>query len=155
MTLTQGKTFQDFDLDGFNSAEKRAQAPLVMFLWRSGCSTCRLALPFFDRLAQRYPGATVVGVSQDDAPTASAYCEANGVTFKQVSDGGLKISRALGLEVVPAYALTDSSGEVLEAGNAWDVAKVESIGRLLADRLGVAHEPLVTPADEVPAFKPG
>ena len=155
MTLIQGKTFQDFEVDGFSSFGARAGAPFVVFLWRTGCPTCRLALPFFDRLARRYPGASVVGVSQDDAATTEAYCRESGVSMRQLIDEGLKVSRELGLVVVPAYAVTDASGEVLEAGNAWDAGKLESIGRIVAERLGVVPEPLVTDADEVPAFKPG
>lgn len=155
MTITPGKSFTDFQLDGFDSSDRRKARPLVVFIWRTGCPTCRLALPFFDRLATRYPKCDVVGVSQDDASATQSYCESNSIGMRQLVDSDLAVSRAFGLSSVPFFALTDAEGRLIVSGNAWDAARLESIARHVADRLGEEYSPIVTPEDQVPSFKPG
>lgn len=155
MTIPSGATFTDFELDGFNSAEHRRDRSLVIFVWRSGCPTCRLALPFFDRLAARFPGADVVGISQDDAESTRLYCEEHGIGMRQLVDADLRVTRSLSLQSVPFFGLVQADGALVESGYAWDVARLEAIAKLLSSGAGEPYQPLVTDADHVPAFKPG
>ena len=152
---TPDTPFADFQLDGFDSSEARRQRPLVVLVWRTGCSTSCLTLPFIDRLASRLPGAEVVGVSQDDAATTTAYCEANAIGMRQLHDANLAVTRGFGLTSVPFFALTGAEGKVLECGRAWDVERLEAIAKQVAALLGTPYTPIVTEADQVPVFKPG
>lgn len=112
-------------------------------------------MPFFDRIARRYPEAAVVGLCQDDPETSQAYVREQGFAFKLAVDEGLTATRRFELRTVPTYWLVGADGEVLIAGESWDAAKVDAIGSRLAAMLGKPSVPVVTPEDGVPSFKPG
>ncbi|HRF61247.1 MAG TPA: TlpA disulfide reductase family protein [Fimbriimonadaceae bacterium] len=147
--------FLDFVAGDVDTVQLRASKPLLVVAWRTGCSTCRLSMPFFDRIARRYPGATVVGLCQDDDETSRAYVREHGFEFTLAIDEGLAATRRFELRTVPTYWLVGAGGDVLIAGESWDAGKVEAIGARLAEMLGQTPEPIVTPDDGVPAFKPG
>lgn len=151
----EGDLFPDFSLEGFDTREALAMGPMVVFVWRIGCSTSRLAAPFFDRLAAAYPGATVVSVCQETRQEIDSYAAEHGLTFRQLADEDLRVTRLLDVTVVPSYWLVDRSGMVLISGNGWDRGLLERIGERLALLLGVAGASLVRDSDDVPAFKPG
>jgi peroxiredoxin len=151
----QGDPFPDFAIDGFDTRLARGGAPLLVVVWKSGCSTSRMALPFFDRLQNYYPGAKVVGVSQDAPDVLADYLSENGIHFQQFSDTGLAISRSLGVEFVPSFWLLDDKAAIVEAGGAWERDRMEAIGEELAARTGAEARMLVQESDNVPAFKPG
>src|SRR5688572_23686701 len=106
--LQVGSSFPDFELEGFDSAEARAGAPLVVIFWRIGCSTSRLTVPFFDRLQDGYPGAKVVGVCQETPEAVAAYVEEAGLRVRHLADQDLRVSRQFGIQYAPTYFLTDS-----------------------------------------------
>lgn len=155
MTVQQGTPFVDFSLGSLDTEIARKKGPLLVFFWRTGCSTCRFTIPFFDRLASAYPAATIVGVSQDDVDATEAYCSTEGIRMPQVIDLDLAATRAYGLTTVPSYVLTDKEGIALEAGQGWDRELAETIGRRIADALGVPVAPIVAEKGAVVAFKPG
>src|SRR5688572_11456505 len=93
----KGDRFPDFELDGSAMRTIQGGQPLVVLVWRTGCSTSRLAVPFFQRLQDRHPKALVLGVSQEDEGTMREYNRQNGLTFEHVSDSGLRITRQLGV----------------------------------------------------------
>ncbi len=151
----QGAQFPDFELDGFDSKTARAEKPLLLVLWKTGCSTSRITVPFFDRIQDAYPGATVIGVAQENRQDLDAYVENNGLELRHLADAELKVSRQYGLETVPSYLLTDSSGIVLANGVGWDRKRIESISDRLATMLGVSPRAIVTEEDRMADFTPG
>lgn len=152
MTPSVGAPFPDFRLAGFDSERVRSERPLVVVIWRIGCSTSRLAVPFFGRLARAYPDAKVIGVCQEAQAEIDAYMD---LGFEQLADLDLNVTRQFGITVVPTYFLTDASGLVLEEGTSWDRVRLEAIGARVAAMLGQPPVTLVTDGDGVPAFKPG
>ena len=150
-----GEKFVDFELDGFSSEEARKDGPLALLFWRTGCSTSRLTIPYWQRLADRYPQANVVAICQDEIQTTAEWCRDNGITMDQLIDSpGQAVTRRFGVTIVPAYWIVDSSGRILMKGSGWERAKIEQVNEVLAMKLGLPPEPLVTEA-EVPAYKPG
>lgn len=150
-----GEPFRDFKLGGFDSAKARADRPLVVIIWKIGCSTSRMTLPFFDRLQDAYEGAEVVGVAQESSEDLGDYALTQGIGFGQLADADLEVTRLFGVEFVPAYWLTGSDGIVIEAGGGWDRSRIESLGQELARLLGVKERKIVLPEDQVPDFQPG
>ncbi|MCO5295438.1 MAG: redoxin family protein [Fimbriimonadaceae bacterium] len=155
MTDHQGSPFIDFTLGSLDTRAARANHPLLVIFWRTGCPTCRFALPFFDRMARAYPSATVAGISQDSRETTTDYCLEQGIAMDQVIDEDLAVTRSYGLTVVPSYVLTDASGSVLEAGEGWDRALAEKVSRRIAEAVGEPAVALIGAEETVPAFKPG
>lgn len=150
-----GAPFIDFGSGEFQTVALREAGPLVVVVWKRECPVCRMALPFHQRLALRYPGATVLGLSQNTAAETEAYCAENGITFPQVCDSDLSVTRAYDIDVVPTLFLTGQSGTIDIAGSGWDASVVEEVGIRLAGIAGVPAEPIVRPDDDVPAFRPG
>jgi thiol-disulfide isomerase/thioredoxin len=153
--LGVGERFRDFHLGDFDTAQARASGPLLIVFWSTGCSTSRLAIPFFDRIQSAYPGASVVGVCQEDQTTVDAYTAKEGIRFRQVSDSGLTASRLYGVTTVPTYYLTDEHGEVLLSGTSWNRDLIQDFSDRLASELDAEPARIVLEADLVPAFKPG
>jgi thiol-disulfide isomerase/thioredoxin len=147
--------FVDFLIDGFDTAQIRQSKPLLIVIWRTGCSTCRLAMPFFDRLAAAYPDACILGVCQETRETLDAYTSANQIAFPQAADQDLAVTRIYQVQAVPTYFLTDVSGRIVASGVSWNREGLEEISATIAAMLNAPRQVLVRDEDGVPAFKPG
>ena len=152
-----GSQAPDFVAQGVDTARLRNEGPLVVVIWRTGCSTCRLAMPYYQRLQEKYPEAAVVGVCQETKDVTADYCRQNGLTFTQVADedDGLPASRLFGPDVVPTYVLIDESGEVLAGGEGWSADALNAIGSQIGAALGVDRGDIVPEGEPVPRLKPG
>lgn len=150
-----GDPFPPVSLNGVTFGQEVPETPTFLIVWRTDCPTCRLTLPFVERLHARYPGAKFVGVVQNRADEVEEFAEANGITFTNLSDDNLSFSRTLEIDYVPNFALIDTENVVLTTGIAWDADQFEDINRRLASLTGAAAVPLLSPRDQVPAFKPG
>lgn len=124
--------------------------PLVVVLWRIGCSTSRYALPYWDRLAKRHPEAKIVAICQDPLEATSEYCHVNGITMPMISDGPeLRHSRSLEAPIVPAFWVSGSGAP--SHGHGWNRQVLEEIDA----GLGNSDTPLIAPGESVIDFKPG
>jgi thiol-disulfide isomerase/thioredoxin len=92
-----------------------AGKPTLVNLWATWCAPCVKELPTLDRLAQAHHGdLNVVAISQDDAPHASvvAFLQGNRITnLDAFQDPKMKLSGALGAEVLPTSVLFDANGK--------------------------------------------
>ncbi|MBX3119650.1 MAG: TlpA family protein disulfide reductase [Fimbriimonadaceae bacterium] len=150
-----GQPFIDFVLGDFDSQAARGGKPILAFIWRTGCSTCRFAMPYYDRLVRAYPEAVIVGVSQDGLAETSAYCQENRIQMPQAIDMDLAVSRKYGCKTVPTYVLAGNDGIIRLCSEAWSMKYMEEMSQLLAAELGVPVQEIVSEADNVPSFKPG
>lgn len=155
--INSGDEFPDFVAQGVDTAEIRKQRPLFVVIWKKGCSTCRLALPFYQRLHETYPGAAVIGISQDDSETVKSYCEEKGLTFPQVADqdDGLALTKVFRPETVPNYFYTDNTGIVHVAGEAWNADALNDIAARMGEFLGEKRPVLVPESEPIARFTPG
>lgn len=153
--LDVGQPFPDFALGEFDTLSSREGRPVLAIIWRTGCSTCRFSMPFFDRLHQAYPKALIVGISQDTDSETQAYCAENDITMQQHIDEELVVTRRFGIKTVPAYVLADSKGIIRLSGFSWSRENVEEISSLLAQMTDLPSRRIVLEQEQVPNFKPG
>jgi thiol-disulfide isomerase/thioredoxin len=100
----------DFDLSRFKGG------PVLVNLWASWCAPCIKELPTLQALEQSHleDGAlAVIAVSQDMAPKGSvdAFLKDKGIgRFAAFHDPEMKLTDALGVQVMPTTILYDSAG---------------------------------------------
>jgi len=122
--------------------------PVLLAFFKVSCPTCQLAFPFLERLTKGT--LKVVGISQDTAELTKMFADRYGVTFEMTLDAaasGYPLSNAFGITNVPSLFLIERDGTISRAGQGFDKAELEELGR----RAGVE----VFRGEKVPAFKPG
>lgn len=149
------QAFPDFEIDVLSIKQAKSIGPVLVIVWRTECPTCRMALPFFDRMAKQYRAATVVGIAQNTDQELKEYVTETGLAMTNYADPNLRVSKFLGVDTVPAYWLVGRDGKVSQMGLGWDRNKIEAIAEGLSVQCSVAYSPLITAADNVPVFKPG
>lgn len=147
--------FPDFEIDVLSTKQAKSIGPMLIVVWRTDCPTCQLAMPFFDRMSQRYKAATVVGIAQTSRDEMTQYLKKNKLSMTSYADLNLTISSFLAVDTVPAYWLVGRDGKVSEIGKGWDANKMEAVAKSLAAASSVPYSPLILPADNAPVFKPG
>ena len=108
-------TFSDPD-GGETSITDFEGHPTLVNLWATWCAPCVKELPTLDRLAELHDHdgtLAVVTVSQDRAPQSSVVAFLNRLKLPRLSsfhDPEMKLSAALGAEVLPTTILYDAQG---------------------------------------------
>lgn len=138
--------FTLLDLDGqpVRLSQLRGQAVVLNF-WASWCPACRAEARDFGGFAQRYRerGVVVVGVNlREDAATARAFAEANGMDYPLLRDADGAVSRMYGVVGIPTTIFIDAAGGM----------RARHVGVLNADQLADYVAPLL--ADPLPAERP-
>ncbi len=100
------------------SLAKLRGGPLLVNFWATWCEPCRMELPALSKLDSEYKarGLTVIGVSVDATKAASdvkAFAVRRGVTFQLWHDPQETLSRAFGVQTLPASFLLDAAGKVV------------------------------------------
>ncbi len=91
---------------------------MLVNFWATWCEPCRMELPALSKLDSEYQarGLKVIGVSIDGtkaAPDVKAFAVRRGVTFRLWHDPQEALSRAFGVQTLPASFLLDSAGKVV------------------------------------------
>ncbi|GBD84999.1 thiol-disulfide oxidoreductase [bacterium BMS3Abin02] len=127
--------------------------PTLVIVFKTTCSTCRLALPVYDRWRRYEPAVKVLAVSQDTPALTDGFYEDLGVGFETLYDEPpYAMSNAFGVIAVPSLALIEH-GQVTWSGHGWVRAEAEELETLLATHAG--RRPALVGADDLPVFKPG
>ena len=101
----------DFDLGKFKGS------PVLVNLWASWCAPCIKELPTLQELEQAQSGEGklgVIAVSQDMAPQGSVEAflgERDIGRFAAFHDADMKLTSALGVQVMPTTILYDAGGK--------------------------------------------
>jgi peroxiredoxin len=135
-----------------------ARGPVVAAFFKISCPVCQFTFPFLERIHNRYGGngATILGISQDDARDTKDFCREYGITFPVLTDdNGFPVSNAYGLTNVPTIFLIEDGGKVRVSSMGFDKKDLETISAELAERRRIAAAPLFRPDEVVPAQKPG
>lgn len=139
------------------AAESKARLVLLAF-YKSECPVCRMAFPFVERISKESAGpeAAVVGISQNTPEETAAWRKDLSLTFPLVVDGNdFAVSKAYGLETVPAIFLVGTDGKIARS---FDGFSKDGLAGAAADLARAAGKPAVTlfrEGDDLPAFKPG
>ena len=107
-------TFTNPDGGDFTLARSRG-VPVLVNLWATWCAPCVKELPTLQKLDERHAvdgGLGIIIVSQDMAPKASvdAFLKSKGIALRSFLDPEMKLTGALGVEVMPTSVLYDAQG---------------------------------------------
>ena len=131
--------------------------PHLLAFVETDCPTCRLTMPYLERLAQSLGDERdrIVLISQDGREETRALVERYSVTFTVLIDEGLGASRGFDPPSVPALFLVVDGGRIERAQVGFHKDDLNEIaGRLLAT-LGLPERPIADPHDGAPLSKPG
>src|SRR5215813_1240095 len=97
--------------------------PTLLVFFETDCPTCRLTIPYLNRLAQALDGrAEIVGISQDGAASTVELIDQAPVKFPVMLDRDLSVSREYGPKAVPTLFLIDTAGTIARTSVAFDKA---------------------------------
>jgi len=121
-------------------------APALLVFFETDCPTCRLAVPYLNKLAR---SARVIGISQDDEAATKRFSEQLATAFQVQRDPGLALSQAFDLTFVPSLFLIGPGGRVLRSHFGFD----KSVLNEIAAQMRCA--PVADEFDGAPQSKPG
>jgi peroxiredoxin len=161
--IENGSVAPDFSLkavDGreYSLASLLARGPVVLAFFKISCPVCQFTFPFLQRISERFAGksASVIGISQDDAPSTKEFNQEYDVKFPTLVDGsGYPVSNAYGLTTVPTVFLVAPEGVVKVNCMGFDKSALEQIAAELAQHERISASPLFRPDEVIPAYKPG
>jgi cytochrome c biogenesis protein CcmG/thiol:disulfide interchange protein DsbE len=107
-------TFESYDGQRFRLAELRGKVVVVNF-WASWCAPCRAEAPILQQswldLAGR--GVIFIGVNQGETPQrADEYLHEYNITYPNVGDTDNQLTRAFGVQGLPATFIIDRNGVI-------------------------------------------
>src|SRR6201981_3733956 len=120
--------------------------PVLIVFFETDCPTCRLAVPYLNKLAR---GARVIGISQDDQAATNQFTQQLATAFPVQRDSGLALSRRFDLTFVPSLFLLGPGGRVLRSPFGFD----KSVLNAIAVQMGCAS--VAEEFDGAPQNKPG
>jgi len=127
-----------------------ANGPALLAFYKVSCPVCQLTFPFLERLSKN-DAVQVIGISQDDANSTTAFNDRFGVTFPTLLDEanqGYPVSNGFVIGSVPSVFVVESDGTISKSFEGFSKRELDAIG----DRVNV--RPFL--ADEyVPEFKSG
>lgn len=154
----QAPEFSLRDLQDQTQALDASATPLsLVIFFKTSCPTCHYAWKYYERLHSAYAGAglCVLGVSQHDAERTELFRAQHGATFSHLVDADFAVSRQYDPAFVPTGFLIDSRGMIVETFEAWNSQALNDFSTRVADRLGVAAQPIVLPGDNAAPMKIG
>jgi cytochrome c biogenesis protein CcmG/thiol:disulfide interchange protein DsbE len=111
---------------------------VVVNVFASWCPPCKTETPLLEREHRRLlkRGATVVGITYDDAPgDTRAFAQRNGVTFPILRDAEGSVAHALGVRGVPETFVLDRTGRIVAVRRAPVTAASGFLSREVERRL--------------------
>jgi len=152
--------FEIPDLEGrrVRPLEWAGDGRLLIAVVKDDCPTCRLTLPYLERVHRRLGGGTprIVSVSQDDPDRSRSFAAEMGLTFPVVVDApGYAVSGLFGIEFVPSLFIVDRHGLVHRALTGFLKAGIEDLASDLAASMNAPRFRVFDDADQVPILKPG
>ena len=161
VALIKGKKAPPLELAGIDGKRYNLQLAasstngVVLAFFKVSCPVCQYALPFIERLYQRYPGLNIWGVSQDDIPSTSAFVAQYGLSFPILLDHDLKSTVDYDLTNVPTVFLIDKNLSITQTTVGFVRDELEQLNSELARQVGRTASHLFFEADNVPDLRPG
>ncbi|MCC7161612.1 MAG: redoxin domain-containing protein [Anaerolineae bacterium] len=152
---TQAPEFSLRDVQGETRTLNASTSPLsLVIFFKTSCPTCCYAWKYYERLHTAYAdaGLRVLGISQHDSERTEHYRVQNVATFPHLLDADFTVSREYDPAFVPTGFLIDSNGTIVETFESWNSRALTDFSERVADRLGIAAQPIIFPDDNaVPA----
>jgi peroxiredoxin len=164
MPIAQGDPAPEFVLPADDGTQKSLadlagpdKRAILLAFFKTGCPTCNMAFPVYAELERRYGDAVpVVAVSQDSLGRTVPWLRGHGFAGLALDDESdrYQVSAAYHVQTVPSLVLVED-GQVAASSEAWDREQVNAWARLLGEVTGRTTDPVSSPNDGRPAFKPG
>jgi peroxiredoxin len=146
-------------LDGtlWQSSLEATGKPTLLVFFETDCPTCRLTLPYLNRLAGILGEnkANIVGISQDSPEMTRELVEQLQLGFPILLDRDLSLSRRYDPAAVPALFLLDRTGKITHTQIAFDKQELNAIAAAMSEAAGQPSVMIADPYDGAPAVKPG
>lgn len=160
--LTEGKSAPQVSLPDtggktFSLKDALQRGPAVLAFFKITCPVCQFTIPLLERMHQAYPGATIVGISQNPRQDTERFLREYGITFPTLLDDPAKYaaSNAYGLTNVPTIFFVSQEGEIEISCVGWSRKEVEQMSSRIAKSLGKKPAQLFKPGEDIPDFKAG
>jgi peroxiredoxin len=97
-----------------NPAEKGVSRVVVLDFWATWCPYCVKEVPGLQKIYQAFAGkgVTIVGISRDSGGVndVKPFVQKNRITYTQLIDSEMKVSRLYGVTGIPTTFVIDRSG---------------------------------------------
>ncbi len=140
-------------------SEYRKNSPVLLAFFRRDCPTCRLALPFLERLYRRHgrSGVHFLGIAQEGRQEAAAFAKELGIMMPLVLEEapGWEASTACGVTELPAVLLLDAEGSIRTSLSGFSKRDYQQLADSLAQISGKPPEPLFAALASTPESAAG
>lgn len=138
--------------------DRAAKGHTLVVFYKMSCPTCRLTLPFLQRLHDQVSpaGGRVMAISQDGMEGAASFARELGLTIPiMVDTADYRVSSDYDLVAVPTLYLIDRRGAILRSGAGFSRRELGLMAEELAASVAAPEPVLFGEQEEVPDFKPG
>ncbi len=105
-------TFEVVDLQGeMIRSEALRGKTVVVYVWATWCTACKMTTPTVDRFAASHPDVVVLGVAADEPEAVRAAVAADPRAFRVVPDG-TALAQQLGVRAFPTTLVLGPDGRV-------------------------------------------
>jgi len=158
-TGDQAPSFSLRMLDGtaWQLGRSGAGKPTLLVFFETDCPTCRLTLPYLNRLADSLgkDALDVIGISQDGERPTRELVERVPVSFPVVIDQGLRVTRLYDPVAVPTLFLLNQEGRILQTQTGFDKEGLNTIAAAISQAVGRGPLVIAERFDGAPERKPG
>lgn len=163
MPVEPGSVAPAFTLEGERGpialGDLHAETPALLLFFKVTCGTCKLAFPVYGELYRRYADRLpMLAIGQDPPEACRDFLEEHDFPGPYVEDRApdYDVSYSYDIQAVPTLVLVDEAGRVQRLTEGWDREEANAWATLLSELTGdPAAEPVSTPDDGRPPFKPG
>lgn len=116
--------------------------PRLLIFFETDCPTCRLAIPYVNRLASMIDSSDrIIGISQDGKRPTRDLIEQTGINFPVVLDYDLKITKQYDPIAVPTLFLVGLDGVIQKTLGGFDKSELNQIASMMNGMTTVIAEP--------------
>ena len=153
------KSFSLTRLDGkiWQFTQESRTKPVLLVFFETDCPTCRLTLPYLNRLTQTLgkDSESVIGISQDGVEATRRLLKQIPVQFPVFIDRELKVSEVFDPPAVPALFILDRSGQIVHSEIGFQKRGLNAIASVMTSAFGLAGITIAQAYDGAPDSKPG
>lgn len=107
--------------------------PRLLVFFETDCPTCRLAIPYINRLSRKLgKPSQILGISQDAEQPTRELVEQTSIEFPVMVDADLRVTRLYDPVAVPALFLIDGDHRIIRTLNGFDKSALNEIASAVA-----------------------
>ena len=145
--LGAGDQAPDFSLTSIDGAATQStdippSGHRLLFFFETDCPTCRLAIPYVNRLSRELEeGSRILGISQDAEHPTRDLIASTPIEFAVAVDNDLSVTRLFDPVAVPTFFLVGEDARVVKTLDGFDKRALNEIATLMAGKPLIIAEP--------------